>query len=197
MSDESRFERVDADSVVLEGLTLSVGRLVHAPASEIFAILRDPSRHAELDPKEMNRAPDAASPELIEAVGDEFTLNMYADSEGGAYTMKNIVTRYEEDVVIGWKPQSEPRDVPLGQQWTWDLEAEDDESTYVTLIYDWEDIVDEEWLANNTFPHFPIDTFKASIEALAELVEDNYDPDDAWEAEDPFEDEGAPEDDES
>lgn len=182
MSDENtRFERVDADSVLLEGLTLSVGRLVHAPAAEIFAILRDPSRHAELDPKQMNRAPKPGSSPLIEAVGDEFTLNMYADSEGGDYTMKNTVTRFEEDTVIGWKPQSEPRDVPLGQQWTWDLEAEDDESTYVTLIYDWEDIEDQEWLAHNTFPHFPIDTFKQSIDALAELVEDDYLADDEWE----------------
>lgn len=186
MSDDTRFERVDADSVLLEGRTLSVGRLVHAPAAEIFAVLRDPSRHADLDPKEMNRAPVNADLALIEKVGDEFTLNMFAESEGGEYRMKNIVTRYDEDVVISWKPQSEPRDMPLGQQWTWDLEAEDDETTYVTLIYDWEDITDAEWLAHNSFPHFPIDTFKASVDALAELVEDDYSAEDEWDNADDF-----------
>lgn len=180
MPDDQYLERVDADSVLLEGLTLSVGRLVHAPAAEIFSVLRDPSRHAELDPKEMNRAPQAGSSDLISAVGDEFTLCMYADSEGGDYTMTNIVTRFEEDAVIAWKPQRESRRVPLGQQWTWDLEAEDDDSTYVTLIYDWEDITDEHWLAHNAFPHFPIETFKQSVDALADIVEDEYDRDDSW-----------------
>ncbi|MGO1545319.1 MAG: polyketide cyclase [Gulosibacter sp.] len=171
VNDDPDLEGKDAQSVTLEGLTLSVNRLVQAPASEIFAILRNPLRHAELDPKGMNRAPQADSSDLIGALGDEFTLNMFAESEGGDYVMKNIVTRYERDSAIAWKPQSEPRDMPLGQQWTWLVEAVDDASTSVTLVYDWEDITEEEWLANNTFPHFPIETFTESVAALASAVE--------------------------
>ncbi|MGO1545318.1 MAG: polyketide cyclase [Gulosibacter sp.] len=178
---EPQFERVDAESVQIEGTTLTVGRLVHAPASVIFAILQDPTQHAELDPKEMNRAPQSDSSDPITGVGDEFTLNMYAESQGGDYRITNVVTKFEEEVTIGWQPRTEGYDKPFGHQWTWDLEPEDDESTYVTLTYDWDDITNEKFLATQKFPLFPIDSFKASVAALAELVEDENGDDDEFE----------------
>ncbi|MDJ1372468.1 SRPBCC family protein [Gulosibacter molinativorax] len=189
MSDELQFERVDAESVQLEGTTITVGRLVHAPASKIFAVLSDPAQHVDLDPKGLNRAPDGEAPERITEVGQQFTLNMYAESQGGDYRITNNVTKFEEDVVIGWKPQSEGYDKPFGHQWTWELEPEDEESTYVSLTYDWDDITNEKFLANTKFPIFPIDSFKASVEALAELVEDDYEREDDGDWDDELEDE--------
>lgn len=178
MTEEQYFERVEAESVQIEGTTLTVGRLVHAPAEKIFAVLSDPSQHGELDPKGLNRAPVADAPEKITGVGQAFTLNMFAESQGGDYRITNNITKFEEDVVIGWKPQSEGFDKPFGHQWTWELEPEDDESTYVTLTYDWDDITNEKFLANSKFPLFPLDSFKASVAALAALVEEDREEDD-------------------
>lgn len=172
MTENSHFERAAAESVQLEGTTLTVGRLVHAPAATIFAVLCDPSQHAELDPKGLNRAPQADAPEQITKVGDRFTLNMFSESQGGDYRMTNNVTKFEEDAVIGWKPQSEGYDKPFGHQWTWALEPEDEHSTYVSLTYDWDDITNEKFLAQSKFPLFPLESFTASIAALASLVED-------------------------
>lgn len=68
-------------------------------------------------------------------------------------------------------PIAKPRDILLGQQRTWLLEEVDAASTSVTLVYDWEDTTEEEWLRENTFPHFPIETFTGLVAALAATVE--------------------------
>lgn len=171
MVEDLEFERVDAESLQIEGTTLTVGRLVHAPAADIFAVLTDPAQHVHLDPKGLNRAPQADAPPVLTGVGDRFTLNMFAESQGGDYRITNNVTKFEQDALIGWRPQSEGFDKPFGHQWTWALEHEDEETTYVSLTYDWDGITNEKFLANQNFPIFPIDSFKASIAALAALVE--------------------------
>lgn len=178
MTDDLQFEKVAAESVQLEGVTLTIGRLVHAPAAKIFAVLSDPAQHADLDPKGLNREPLVEAPETITGVGQAFALNMFAESQGGEYRMVNNITKFEKDVVIGWKPQSEGYDKPFGHQWTWELEPENEDTTYVSLTYDWEDITNEKFLATQKFPLFPIDSFKASLAALAALVEEEPATDD-------------------
>lgn len=176
--DNTEFERVSADSVHIEGRTLTVGRLIHAPAADIFELLADPEQQIDADGTEMIRSADEAA-KPITAVGDEFTMNMYAESMGGDYRMINLVTKFEEDRVIAWKPRQEGYDKPLGWQWTWELEPEDDDTTYVTLTYDWEEVTNEKFLEGK-FPPFPIEAYTGSLEALADAVEDD-DLDDEWE----------------
>lgn len=163
------FERVSADSVTIEGRTLTVGRLIHAPAADIFELLQDPAQQIDADGMDMLRGP-ADGTEPIEKVGDVFTMHMHHESQGGDYDMENHVTKFEQDSEIAWMPARPGKD-PHGVQWTWTLEPEDDESTYVTLTYDWEQVTSEKMLAGQ-FPPFPIESFQESLEALADAVED-------------------------
>ena len=52
------------------------------------------------------------------------------------------------------------------------LEPEDDDSTYVTLVYDWDAVTSEKMLAGK-FPPFPVEHFTASLQTLADAVEDD------------------------
>lgn len=169
-TDETRFERVSADSVQIDGRTLTVGRLIHAPAEEIFDLLADPHQQIDADGMDMLRGADPdAGP--IERVGDVFTMRMHAEKMGGDYEMENHVTKFERDVEIGWMP-ARPGHEPHGVQWTWQLEPEDDDSTYVTLVYDWDAVTSEKMLAGK-FPPFPVEHFTASLQTLADAVEDD------------------------
>ena len=171
------FERVSAENVTIEGRTLTVGRLIHAPAEDIFALLADPNQQVEADGMDMVRGPVAGT-EPVTKVGDVFTMNMYAEKMGGEYQMDNHVTRFEADRAIGWMP-ARPGSEPHGVQWTWVLEPESDDSTYVSLVYDWDAVTSEKKLAGK-FPPFPVDAYLESLHALADAVEDADD----WDGED-------------
>lgn len=168
-ANEPGFERVSAENVHLEGRTLTVGRLIHAPAADIFELLADPNQQIDADGMDMVRGAVEGT-EPITKVGDVFRMRMFAEVMGGDYEMDNHVTRFEQDVEIGWMP-ARPEREPHGVQWTWRLEPEDDESTYVSLVYDWDAVTNEKMLARE-FPPFPIEAYTASLEALAETVED-------------------------
>ena len=165
----------------IDGRTLTVGRLIHAPAEDIFELLADPHQQIDADGMDMLRgAADDAEP--ITKVGDVFTMRMHAEVMGGDYEMENHVTKFEEDVEIGWMP-ARPGKEPHGVQWTWQLEPEDDEATYVTLVYDWDAVTDKRMLGGK-FPPFPLEHFTASLEALADAVEDEDWDEDDWDDED-------------
>lgn len=151
---------------------LRVGRLALVGASEIFAVLRTPSLHADFDPKHMIRSVDAASADPICRVGDTFTMNMYAERLG-EYRMVNTVTEFVPDRVIAWMPAQEGYR-PLGFRWRWSLDPRGADSTYITLTYDWLEVTHETFLARNTFPMFPRESFDASVDALVRLVEADW-----------------------
>jgi hypothetical protein len=87
--------------------------------------------------------------------------------------MVNHVTRLEKNAAIAWKPATEGYP-PIGHRWTWTLEPRDAESTYVSLTYDWLDVTHEGFLAKNTFPIFPLESFHESVDALVEFVESDW-----------------------
>lgn len=176
-SDGTNFERVSAENVTIEGRTLTVGRLIHAPAEEIFALLADPNQQIDADGMDMVRGPVPGT-DPVTKVGDVFTMNMHAEKMGGDYQMENHVTRFEEDRAIAWMP-ARPGKEPHGVQWTWVLEPESEDSTYVSLVYDWDAVTDEKMLAGK-FPPFPVDSYLDSLQALADAVEDDED----WDSED-------------
>ena len=178
MNDSMDFERVSAENVNLEGRTLTVGRLIHASAGEIFELLADPNQHIDADGMDMVRG--AVDAEPITKIGDVFTMNMFAERMGGDYQMENHVTKFETDRSIAWMP-ARPGHEPHGVKWTWELESEADDATYVSLVYDWKGVTSEKMLAGK-FPPFPVDSFVESLRTLADAVEDN-DEWDEWDDE--------------
>ncbi|MDO5701022.1 MAG: SRPBCC family protein [Bowdeniella nasicola] len=148
---------------------ITVSRRIDAPASAIFNVLTLPQRHAEFDGSGMVRSDEKA--ERLQKVGDVFVMNMYADFQGGDYTMYNHVSAYDKNAMIGWKPaQEKSKDTPGGWEWLYTLNAVDSETTDVTLTYDWADVTDEELLP--LFPLVKEDELEESLNRLAAVVAD-------------------------
>ncbi|MGP8299662.1 SRPBCC family protein [Streptomyces inhibens] len=113
---------------------VSVSKDIDATPQQIFAVLRDPARHAELDGSGMLRGrPEGPSPL---GPGDRFSMGM---AQGRiAYRSVNVVVEYEKDRLIAWETWGEVRGRRLvgGQRWRYELSA-DGGTTRVTHTYDW------------------------------------------------------------
>ena len=105
--------------------SISVERLIHAPAEPIFAILTDPSRHCEIDGSGMLDRLTTSSAPL--ALGSTFSMRVRL---GVAYTVKNRVLEFEENRLITWAHWQ-------GQRWSYALESQSDSSTMVRETFDW------------------------------------------------------------
>ncbi len=85
---------------------LQATKVINAPAGDIFALLADPNRHAELDGAGMIRGVEGDTPP-ISGIGQMFTMNMHADDLGD-YRMVNSVTAYMAPGRVGWSPKVDP-----------------------------------------------------------------------------------------
>lgn len=127
---------------------MQVSKVIEAPAGDIFALLSDPNRHAELDGSDMLRGVEGKTPPLG-GIGQTFTMNMHADDLGD-YRMINSVTAFVENARIGWGPSLDKScelaeklgDIDVsGHTFTYDL-AEVDGGTEVTQTYEWMSVHD-------------------------------------------------------
>ncbi|MFD5392660.1 SRPBCC family protein [Streptomyces sp. NPDC127097] len=98
---------------------ISVSRDIVATPRELFDVLRDPARHAELDGSGMLRGhPQGPSPL---GPGDRFSMGMAQARI--AYRSVNVVVEYEKDRLIAWETWGEFRGRRLvgGQRWRYEL----------------------------------------------------------------------------
>lgn len=102
-------------------------RLVNAPASAIFDLLADPSRHPEIDGSgSVIKANDSAPKRLSK--GAHFGMSM---KMGVPYKIENTVVEFEENSVIAWRHFG-------GHVWRYDLKPGTAEGTTdVTETFDW------------------------------------------------------------
>jgi len=112
----------------------TVERVIDAPASEIFALLADPSRHREIDGSGLLRGPKESSQVLT--LGSTFGMSM---KMGVPYSMVNEVVEFEPDRRIAW--QTRPSLAPLGlliggRIWRYELEPVDGGRTRVRESWD-------------------------------------------------------------
>ncbi|MFI9047863.1 SRPBCC family protein [Streptomyces sp. NPDC053427] len=114
--------------------SISISRDIAATPHQLFAVLRDPARHSELDGSGMLRGrPDGPS---TLGAGDRFGMGMR--QKGIAYRSVNVVVEYETDRLIAWETWGEFRGRRLvgGQRWRYELAAAG-ATTHVTHTYDW------------------------------------------------------------
>jgi uncharacterized protein YndB with AHSA1/START domain len=141
---------------------VEVSRRIRAPAHDIFQILTDPARHAELDGSGMVRG--AVTTSVISGVGDVFVMGMY-HSRIGDYESKNQVVEYEPDRRIGWEPGSldSSAETRWGHRWTYQLTPDGPDATMVTESYDCSRVPDDRRLA--------MDNGNIWLESMAKTLE--------------------------
>lgn len=98
--------------------------VVAAPASEIFDVLADPSRHHEIDGSGTVRSPSESAPERL-SKGAKFGMSM---KHLVPYRMTNTVVEFTENEQIAWRHMG-------GHIWRYSLEAADG-GTKVTEEFD-------------------------------------------------------------
>jgi len=123
----------------MEAEQMAVSTTIDATPEVVFALLADPSTHADIDGTGWVREP--LDGERIGAAGQVFRMAMFHDNHpDGRYEVANLVEVYDEPRAIGWKPGTAAPDGELsfgGWTWRYDLEPAGAGATTVTLTYDW------------------------------------------------------------
>jgi hypothetical protein len=101
-------------------------RIVPAPAEEIFEVLADPARHAEIDGSGTLREAHARATPGRLSLGATFGMQM---RWGAPYKIVNEVVEFEEGRLIGWRHFA-------GHIWRYRLEQLGPASTRVTEEFD-------------------------------------------------------------
>jgi uncharacterized protein YndB with AHSA1/START domain len=103
--------------------TVTVERLIPAPAAAIFDLLADPARHREIDGSGALRDADGGSQRLT--LGSTFGMGM---KMGIGYRMINTVVEFDDDKLIAWQPRPASRLLATavgGRIWRYELEPRD------------------------------------------------------------------------
>lgn len=147
--------------------SVTVSRIIDASAKDLFDVLSNPQRHAELDGSGFVRSDEKT--DRITATGQVFRMNMSGDHMGGDYQTDNTVTGYAKDKLLAW--QTAPAGTePPGWQWVWELTPQGPDSTSVTLTYDWAAVTDKELLKKISFPLVSESQLEQSLARLGEAV---------------------------
>ena len=150
-----------------EQTSVTVERVIDAPADEVFDVLSNPQRHPELDGSGFVRSVDHA--DRIQKVGEVFTMNMEGAHMGGEYKTDNHVTGYAKDKLLAW--QTAPAGTePPGWEWVWELEAQGPDKTLVRHTYDWSKVTDKDLLKKVSFPLVTEEQLEDTLGRLAAAV---------------------------
>ena len=156
----------------MENEHVNASRTIDAAPEAVFAVLADPSAHADIDGTGWVR--ESLDGDRITAAGQVFRMAMYhANHPDKDYRIANLVVVFDEPRAIAWKPGTESAETGElsfgGWIWHYDLEAAGPSRTTVTLTYDWSAVPPEvrEYLR---FPPFEHDHLDNSLQHLADLV---------------------------
>ena len=147
--------------------SISASRTIDVPVEDIFHVLSNPERHAEIDGSGMVQSDDKT--DRITETGQVFTMNMHWDKMGGDYKTDNHVIGFEENKLLAWKTAPAGEEPP-GWEWVWELKSHSHDSTEVSVTYDWSAVTDKEVLKQVDFPAVSEEDLESSIGNLAAAV---------------------------
>ena len=153
----------------MQGNTVSVERLIKAPAREIFALLADAGRHSSFDG---SGTVDHASAQSIPLeLGTKFSMRMRGRPETlfMPYTMSNKVVEFEPDRRIAWQPTTFGGLVG-GRIWRYELTPTED-GTLVRETWDVSKDRQRPYLKMGSLPRQAEDGMTATLARIAALVE--------------------------
>ncbi len=134
--------------------SVSVSRLVDAPAADIFAVLANPARHAEIDGSGTVRGSKEESPEQLK-MGSKFGMKM---KMGIPYDMRSTVVEYKEDELIAWAHFGKHR-------WRYELEQVEG-GTMVTETFDWSTAISPKFIELMRYPKKHVPSMQKTLERL-------------------------------
>jgi uncharacterized protein YndB with AHSA1/START domain len=146
---------------------ITVQRSIDASAKDIFEVLSNPARHADIDGSGFIRSDDRT--DRITATGQTFRMNMSGPHMGGEYQTDNRVTGYDRNKLLAWVTAPADSDVQ-GWEWMWELTPTGPDSTDVTLTYDWSKVTDRDTLQQVSFPLVSESQLEDSLGNLAAAV---------------------------
>ena len=153
----------------MQGDTVSVERVIKAPAREIFALLADAGRHASFDGSGTVEGADATSIPL--ELGSTFSMRMRGRPETMflPYTMNNEVIEFEPDRRIAWQPTTFGGLVG-GRIWRYELTPTEG-GTLVRETWDLSRDRQRLMLKMGSMPRQAEDGMRATLARIAALVE--------------------------
>ena len=153
----------------MQGDTVSVERVIKAPAREIFARLADAGRHASFDGSGTVEGADATSIPL--ELGSTFSMRMRGRPETMflPYTMNNEVIEFEPDRRIAWQPTTVGGLVG-GRIWRYELTPTEG-GTLVRETWDLSRDRQRLMLKMGSMPRQAEDGMRATLARIAALVE--------------------------
>ena len=156
----------------MESERVVVSKTIEATPEAVFAVLADPSAHADIDGTGWVR--ESLDGSRIIAAGQVFRMAMrHPNHPDNDYKVANRVEVFDEPRAIAWQPGTElPETGELsfgGWIWRYDLEATGPSRTTVTLTYDWS-AVPAPVREHIQFPPFGLDHLDNSLQHLSDLV---------------------------
>jgi uncharacterized protein YndB with AHSA1/START domain len=152
----------------MSGTTVSVDRVIKAPASAIFAIVSDASRHPEIDGSGQLVKTKDGTPEQL-GLGSVFTMSMKL---GLPYSTTSTIIEFDPDRRIAWQTRlSGPLGRFLGGRiWRYELE-ETPEGTKVTESWDISKDKQAVFLRHDKVGQQSAGSMSKTLDKLAELTE--------------------------
>lgn len=140
---------------------VSATRVISASAERIFELIADPAQQPSWDGN--NNLASSAPGQRVLQVGDVFKTTL----TNGA-VRENHVVEFIEGSTIAWRP-AEPKKLPPGHLWRWELHPINATLTSVTHTYDWTALTDSTRFerASSTTPEM----LRESIDRLATLAQ--------------------------
>lgn len=148
----------------MDGNTISVERVINAPASTIFALLADAGKHSSFDGSGTVQKSAQASQPL--SLGSTFGMSMRMVVP---YKTTNAVIEFETDRRIAWQTTLVGGLVG-GRIWRYEL-SESDGGTLVRETWDISRDKQRPLLKRTGMPKQAEDGMRATLERIAELLE--------------------------
>ena len=144
---------------------IEVTRVIPAPPTAIFDILRSPAGHVDIDASGMLQS---FTGEPAEKVGDTFVIHMDRESLNdiplGKYDVTVHFIVFDRDKEIAWDLGP---DVPVPHFYGYRLNAVEDGVTSVTSYYDWSKVSGD---LQDRFPIVPESALRATLGILERTV---------------------------
>ena len=154
----------------MQGNTVSVERVIKAPAELIFALIADAGKHSSFDGS--GTVDHSAQTSQPLSLGSKFGMSMRGRPESLflPYRTTNTVVEFEPDRLVAWKTTMGPGGLIGGRIWRYELEPAEG-GTLVRETWDVSQDRQRPMLKLGSMPTQAEDGMRATLERIAAVLE--------------------------